>query len=85
MSNTRVALSARAVQEYLAGRMSIEEFQRLHRWEPNDPESWKNPFEAALERGATIAAANIFPGGDHDDDWIEFEWNENDPAISPFR
>lgn len=85
MSDRRLKLSSRAVQELLAGKLTPAEFNRLHNWGPDSTDGNPNPIALALERGATIGQVTIEPGGDSDDDWIEFTWQKGDPAISPFR
>ena len=84
MSDNRIKLSARKVLELLAGTESQERFLQSYGWDG----IWKNspnPFQLALARGKVITAASIASGGDADDDWIEFEFSDPDPAISPFR
>lgn len=84
MSDKRIKISARKVLELLAGTESQERFLRSYGWDGtwnNSP----NPFQLALARGKVITSTSITPGGDADDDWIEFEFSDPDPAISPFR
>lgn len=79
--NRKIRISSRLVLEILAGQRSFEEFESLHGWDRDG----RNSFSAALARGAMFERVVVTPGGDEDDDWIEFEFGEPDPAITPFQ
>lgn len=83
MSNNKIRISARQVLELLAGKMTFEQLAHNYRW--GDADGWGNPFAYELQRGRTITATKIDPGGDADDDWFEFEFGRPDAAIGPFR
>lgn len=53
--------------------------------EPLPPPNWQAHFLAFLMRGQMISKVTIVPGGETDDDTIEFEFGPPDVAISPFR
>lgn len=74
----KIHMSARALQEFLAGRLTKEQ---LHNLVLGD----HNPFEAYLAQGKVIAAVSFEPKGpDRDDDYLVFEF-EDDPAASAIR
>ena len=74
-----IKVSARLVQELLAGRISAEEFQK--RTFQRD----SNQFDRQLNLGPTVARVGFEPGGvDQDDDYIVFDF-EPDFAVSPLR
>lgn len=77
MGEIKITMSARLVQERLAGIIDAESFQRLafgdHR----------NPFRQALTEGFTFSKAELEPrGADKDDDHIVFTM-EYDSAAGP--
>lgn len=85
MNHKSVSLSARVVLDLLAGQISAEEFQRIYGWHPESERSEPNPFARALERGQLLTSASVSPGGDEDDDWLEFGFGDVDPATADFR
>ena len=71
-------MSARALHEFLAGRITREQFERGRR--DDEP----NPFEHFLKQGYTLSASRLEPAGiDEDDDEIVFEFAK-DAAASDF-
>jgi hypothetical protein len=69
----KVHISARGLQEYMAGRLTAEQLQHLIIGE-------HNPFENALRNGRTIKAVTFEPKGTaRDDDYLIFEFDD-DPA-----
>lgn len=88
MSSSRnrstIALSARVLLDLLAGRISLEEFQKLYGWHPESFSPTPNPFTFAAGNGQLITGASLQPAGDADDDWIELEFGPPDPAAAPF-
>ncbi len=90
MSRSRIRISAREVMEVLAGRRTAKDMNDLHRWSsPGDtpaPNTMPNPFERRLMEGRLPVAMSVVEGTDDDPDhWIEIEFGDPDPAISPFR
>lgn len=74
-----IKVSARAVQELLAGRLSHDHFS--HPGAGSD----KNIFDHFLKSGLTISSVRLEPGGiDDDDDCLIFEFAQ-DPAASEFQ
>jgi len=73
-----VKISARAVQELMAGRITAEQFEN---WSTGHP----NPFERNLALGRTISDVSLEPKNDEaDDDYLIFKFKE-DPAASNLR
>jgi len=83
-SRSTIALSARVLLDLLAGKISLEEFQKVYGWHPESVMPSPNPFTFAARSGQLITGASLQPAGDADDDWIEFEFGPPDPAVSPF-
>jgi hypothetical protein len=83
-SGNMIRISARLVQELLAGEVTPERFAEFHGWgaEPDDD---SNPFAQRLGRGELISAINVIDCGDEDDNQLEFHFSEADPAVSRFR
>jgi len=80
-----VRISSRALVELLAGAMTSEEFMRIHRFDEVRPGFRANPFACFLEEGRMIRKISVDPSQTEDDDWIEFEFGDRDPAISDFE
>jgi hypothetical protein len=73
-----IRMSARALQEYLAGRLSNNQ---LNDFVLGD----HNPFEAYLAHGKVISAVRFEPKSpDSDDDYLVFEFEE-DASASPLK
>ncbi len=69
-------VSARLLQEYLAGRITIEQF--------HDNSTGKNLFEHWLKMGHVIGDARFESAGvDEDDDYVILEFRR-DPAAAEF-
>jgi hypothetical protein len=90
MSRNRIKISAREVLELLAGRRTVQEINSWRRWSSPDDSPQKNtlpnPFELRLKEGRLPTAISIVKTGEDDlDDWIEIEFGDPDPAISPFH
>ena len=86
MNSDYVKISARAVQELLAGRMTAETFLKKHAFVQAEGRTWTfNPFEFALTNGRLIRDVTIEKSDDEDDDWITFFFSERDAAIASFR
>ena len=86
MRSGGVKISARALQELLAGKHEIGEWLVRHGFvaeEPNSAE--RNPFAAALRAGRLIEHVTVERVADEDDDYLTFDFGKVDPAISPFR
>jgi hypothetical protein len=83
----KIKISARALLELLAGKISQKEFFEAHGFSPSDlsPRQASNLFSNALSRGQLIDGISIERSETEDDDWITFELKGPDPAISPFK
>lgn len=84
MGGKVVKISARLVQELLAGEVSTERFREFHGW-GREPGGLPNPFARSLGRGELISAINVVDCGNEDDNQLEFHFGPPDPAVSPFR
>src|SRR3546814_13407670 len=83
-SDLVIKISARLVQELLAGDVSAEKFAEFHGWGQGS-DDMPNPFERSLRRGELISAISVVDCGDEDDNQLEFRFGPPDPAVSPFR
>ena len=73
-----IRISARAVQELMAGTLSHEMFR-------NFLFGKDNPIHQQLAAGRTVSDVRFEPKGvDHDDDCLVFEFR-TDPAATPLR
>lgn len=71
-----VRISARGVQEFLAGRLTREQYERFVGAEL---------FELCLKQGMTISGVTLEPRGiENDDDYLVFEFAP-DPSAMPLR
>lgn len=52
---------------------------------PLPPADWQEHFLRCLQQGRMISKVTVIPGGDADDDVLEFEFGQPDPAIHSFR
>lgn len=78
MTNDKIEISVRALQSILAGKTSIENFNRDHNW-PNE-----NRFATTLSNGQTISNISMTRGDKKDDDYVEITF-AIDAALSPFK
>jgi hypothetical protein len=86
MTLEEVRLSVRGIQELLAGRLTQEEFFKLHSIiDMQGTRRIGNPFERALVEGRLIESTAVETNSDKDDDWLIFRFGEPNPAISRFR
>jgi hypothetical protein len=80
MTASRVTLSARALQELLAGKISQEDLRKLYGSTPNP----MSAFATALKAGRLIENVSVEHCPDQDDDWLTFHFSKPDPAIAAF-
>jgi hypothetical protein len=86
MTSKEVRFSLRAIQELLAGRLTQEEFFKIHGMiDFQGARTIVNPFERALADGRLIESTTVEKNSDKDDDWLVFRFGEPDPAIFRFR
>ncbi|KVN29702.1 hypothetical protein WJ63_10380 [Burkholderia pyrrocinia] len=52
---------------------------------PLPPANWQKHLLRYLQNGQMISKVTVIPGGNADDDMLEFEFGPPDPAIHPFR
>jgi hypothetical protein len=80
-TETKVRVSARALLDLLAGRMTAEQF----RYQLGERRGERNMFQHWLDKGMTLSAVNIESGGtDEDDDYLVLTLND-DPAAGALR
>jgi hypothetical protein len=77
-------ISARALHELLAGKLSSEKFLEVHRMDSTRPGT-SNPFAYLLGQGKMISTITVERGEAEDDDWLVIEFTGPDPAISDFH
>jgi len=71
-------ISARAVQELMAGRLTLEQFRN---WSFGED----NPVRRQIEAGRTISSVRFEPQGDsEEDDYLVFEFRD-DPSARALR
>ena len=86
MQGHTIKISARALTELLAGKIELKQFLEDHNLKPNESGQQAWPFfEWQLQSGRTLKNSFVEPEPHKDDDWIIFEYNGPDPAISPYR
>lgn len=84
-SYNQIKISARTVLELLAGRISQEDFFKLHDF---TDEVWYklNPFKEMMSKGSLISNIALETGeNERDDDWLVITFGEIDAAISLFK
>jgi hypothetical protein len=83
---TEVKISARALLEFLAGKVDQKTFFEQHGFIPSELTAGPpvNPFEGGLSKGQLIDEIKIEKSDTEDDDWIIIRLKGADPAISPF-
>lgn len=82
LSRSFVKISARAVLELLAGRITASEINKAHDW--GQRSGSVNPFEHRLQEGRMITRIRVEADEDESDYWLTIEFGGPDPAISPF-
>lgn len=82
MSDGRLRMSSRELMEVLAGRRTVEQMDEANGW---TGAGRPNPFERFLAGGRLPRQITVTSGEDDPDDWIEIEFGDPDPAITPFR
>lgn len=85
-SNMKITISARAVLELLAGKVTQQEFFERHGFVSSDFRigPYINPFNSGLDKGLTFSQVTFEKSETEDDDWVIFELSGPDPAVSPF-
>lgn len=85
-SGNTMKISSRQILETLAG---IPSHGSPPPGSPPDvalpPANWQEHFLRYLQRGQMISKVTVIPGGDVDDDTLEFEFGQPDPAIHFFQ
>ena len=85
MSGNAVRVSARALLDLLAGRVSQNKFLEDHQLIPTEThKDAVNYFERSLKQGRLINGIKLEKSIDEDDDWIIIQLGNPDPAIARF-
>jgi hypothetical protein len=74
-----IEMSARMLLEILAGRMTVQDFEREYGMKPDE-----NPFRRMLVHGRLLKSVNVEVHSDKDDDRVILNFGERDAAVSPF-
>lgn len=82
MKGHEIKISSRGLVRLLSGQISVEEFNRAHRWD--EPNSQGNPFANYLKSGLMISKVDVTAGEDTDDDEITFFIDKFDVANTLF-
>lgn len=78
-----IKISARALLDLLAGRITLEQFQ--HFTGLADQPTHRNIFAHRLDQGDILSNIRIEPGGlDEDDDWLLIDLKQ-DPSAAPLQ
>lgn len=86
ISGNKMRVSSRQILETLAG-ISSHGLPNLggHPNAPLPPANWREYFLGYLMNGQMISKVTVIPGGDADDDTLEFEFGQPDPCIDSIR
>jgi hypothetical protein len=79
MGKGTIKISARALTELLAGRVTMQAFLAKQGLDPSQF------FVRQLENGNTLKNASLETAEHKDDDWVVLEYDGPDSAISPYR
>jgi hypothetical protein len=86
VSPSEIRVSAKKMLELLSGKLSWEKVFYHLGFERVIGSSLPNTFLEMLSEGKLISNAGIEKRGfEIDDDWLVFKFDEQDPAISPFK
>ena len=88
MERKKIRIGSRELMEILAGLRTLEDSGAKHieasRRRPRQPNSVQIAFLRNLQQGRLPAAVRVIKTDEDDnDDWVEFEFGDPDPAISP--
>jgi len=88
MGGKKIRISSRELIEILAGLRTLEDNGAKHiearRSRPRQPNPVQIAFLRKLQQGRLPAVITVLKTDeDDDDDWVEFEFGDRDPAISP--
>jgi hypothetical protein len=86
MSGNKIKISSRMITEMFAGVLDFNKFDKDHKAMSSDNKNYITQFFLnQVMQGKMIRNVSIEKCQDEDDDWIEFEYGEPDPAISKFK
>ncbi len=90
MSSRTIRISSRELMETLAGLSMFDDAggrQEDMVGSAQRPASEiRGQFFRCLQQGRLLAAVTVIKTDENDDDdWVEFDFGDPDPAISPFR
>jgi hypothetical protein len=81
VTQNKIKISARTVLELLAGTLDQRAFLELHSADGGTPFAYKLR-QGRLIKDVKVVASDI---GEDDDEWLEFEFGEPDPAVFKYR
>jgi hypothetical protein len=89
MSGNKIRISSRELIEILAGLRTLDDngakYISASRSLPRQPNPVQAAFFRQLQQGRLPATISVIKTDENDsDDWVEFEFGDSDPAISPF-
>lgn len=85
VGDREIQISARAVLDLLAGKITQERFLEVHKFDGmRDHAATINPFARMRKEGRMISEVTVEMDGE-DDDWLTVKFGDPDPAISQFR
>jgi len=79
MSDQFIEISLRATMDYLAGRITREEYDGVV------PADWIAYLRRRLDEGREITSVSVSKRSDLDDDRLRIQFGDADPACTPFR
>jgi hypothetical protein len=78
MADGRITLSARATVDYITGRIDRQRFEIL-------TDDWMlSILRRALDNGGSMRSISVCHNPEADDDSLQIEWRDRDPATAPF-
>lgn len=78
LSGGRISLSARATIDYITGRVDRQRFEIL-------TDDWMlSILRRALDNGGVVHSVCVRRNPEGDDDSLQIEWRDRDPATAPF-
>ena len=90
MGGRKIRIGSREVIEILAGLRTLDDNGARNveasRSRPRQPNPVQIAFLRNLQQGRLPSAVTVINTDENDnDDWLEFEFGDPDPAISPLR
>jgi hypothetical protein len=83
MNGNSIKISSRGLHTLLSGEINFDEFMKLH--QDMKIGSKTNHFKLMAQTGKAIKSIHVEKCEDDDDDWLVFEFSQQDPAISKYK